>query len=166
MITLNEYAKQARDFALFMDYDDERRQWLMCYSHYRDSDLLNEHNWSVFLGELESLANKYDWEIIRFNHWAVGWVEHFLIRPSSEAQHICQELLDKLEEYPILDEDTYYDDVAKAAEEYWQGMSLRERVEMLSRNGENIFAARHDELPWNPDNYSRTVEELERIVEE
>jgi len=166
MITLNEYAKQARDFALFMDYDDERRQWLVCYSHYRDSDLLNDHNWNVFVGSLESVANRYDWEIIRFDSDLVGWVEHFLIRPGSEAQSICQELLDRLEDYPILDEDEYYQRRDDEAGKYWQDMSLRDRIDMLARNGENIFAARNDELPWNTDNYSQTVEELERIVEE
>lgn len=44
--------------------------------------------------------------IERFSSWAVGRVEYLTINPDCpEARSLCESLLDRLEQYPVLDDD-------------------------------------------------------------
>ena len=77
-------------------------------SRHRDSGLVEESN---FQSALKALNGKSDTvKIIRAKHWAVGWIEVILIHESDkEAIEKGIEIEKSLENYPILDEDDFYE---------------------------------------------------------
>ena len=72
----------------------------------RDSEPLEQSNFNVALdrlgGESETVI------VARANHWACGWVEVILVH-ESDGKHIdmANDMLDELDEYPVLDEDDF-----------------------------------------------------------
>jgi hypothetical protein len=87
-------------------------QWGDVVGHHRDSDMLEESNFHVISTDLE---DRYpdDVQIVRFRHWAVGWVEEFFVRIWDASGHITPawraavKWIEQLEEYPIADEHDY-----------------------------------------------------------
>lgn len=130
---------------------DDRDDWLIgpCV-HNRDSDILTKANWKAFnqiMWEARSTnADENDYEVHGFNHWANGWFEIVLIKPGSLAAIKAQECEDRLENYPILDDDLHSDMEDEAVYEYWKTMSLRERIEVCKKGNVSIFAARKDNI--------------------
>ena len=83
-----------------------------CYPNYvtvlgkhRDSDTLEQSNFDV---ALEMLGGVDAEELVitsRASHWAVGWVETILVSIDSEEKlKIVAEILDALDNYPVLDD--------------------------------------------------------------
>jgi hypothetical protein len=70
--------------------------------HTRDSDALEESNFSVALQLLGDESENV--EVFRFNHWACGWFEIILIRPETEAASVGEDVEARLQDYPVLDE--------------------------------------------------------------
>ena len=77
-------------------------------SHHRDSGLVEESN---FWSALKMLNGESDTvKIIRASHWLCGWVEMILIHESDkESIDKGNEIEKALENYPILDEDDFYE---------------------------------------------------------
>ena len=147
--------------------------WYVAYARHRDSDPITECNYEIFLDKLKSLAkdvlvddtanaeqsyrtNEEDWTetetvfVVRESHWAVGWVEYIVVHPSNEkAVQLADKMLCDLEAYPILDDDLLTELEDEQIESWWEGMSIRERVEWCQDNEDSIFAARHDYPPMN-----------------
>ncbi len=75
----------------------------------RDSDRLEVHNWKFLCSEADRLGaeEEKDYGIFNFNHWACGWFDILLVRKESPAFARMQELIESLEDYPILDEDNF-----------------------------------------------------------
>jgi hypothetical protein len=92
--------------ALSFAYYGEHEGWLQTFTQHRDSDAIERSNWDVL--DLE-FAAKYPDDVIieRFNHWAVGWTEVMLVRPGSVAVAVAQTYAERLDDYPILDEEAY-----------------------------------------------------------
>lgn len=116
-----EYLKKWRADAKFEDY-------YVVMTKTRDSYLLEKSNFSVASGALEkvekSLSGDEEYEslvlkldetddfaqgIIRYGHYAVGWIEYLLVHKDAPdslleaADNIVKEVMD----YPILDEDDF-----------------------------------------------------------
>lgn len=75
----------------------------------RDSNLLERCN---FAAALDALGGETPRGVIvtRASHWAVGWVESILIHKNAHAKlKIGDELRRKVEDYPILDESSFYE---------------------------------------------------------
>ena len=134
--------------------------WLVFLCRNRDSDLLTNHNFETALAALWALntdlpegAHKYaDSSVcaVRESHWAVGWVEWIAIHPSNVAAvAMANEIADKLDAYPVLDEDRFSEREHEAASEAWDQLSLKERINLIKRYGRgiSILAARHDWIP-------------------
>jgi hypothetical protein len=86
--------------------------------------------------------------VICENHWAVGWVEWIAIHESdSKALEIADEIICALADYPILDDSHWSDLEYQEASDYWESMSISDRIYWCDRVGVSIFAARHDHLP-------------------
>ena len=91
--------------------DSDRQNWLVApCSINRDSDALARSNWEQQLAALP--ADELDdesitWERHSFNHWACGWFEIVICKPGTEAARICEQLAERLEDYPVLDEGDY-----------------------------------------------------------
>ena len=94
--------------------------WLVapCAIH-RDSPILDVSNWDTMRAALEAhndgqtALNSYGDECptvayVRSSHWAVGWVEVCYIHPSNVGAVGCAErIAERLEDYPVLDEDDW-----------------------------------------------------------
>ncbi len=97
----------------------------------RDSSLLDESNAGALLSALEDAERDGEiepdsWEVIRCNHWAVGWVDHLAFRvilddgaPSNVFRFLTG-WNDMLAEYPVADEEDYsrreYDEAIETIE--------------------------------------------------
>lgn len=93
----------------------------------RDSDELAESNWRVALKDLGGESETV--QVIRIGHWACGWVEYLCVKEGSEHQESAQEMVDRLEEYPILDEDDFSELETEEAERVWKDcFNVRERI--------------------------------------
>ena len=125
----------------------------------RDSSSLDRSNWECICQDLKAEAYDggreyfeerpavYHW---RAGHWAVGWVEYLCIRADAPAETIDQgnEIEEKLDNYPAYDESHWSDLEYNEVYEYWDRMSLRERIQMCADKGYSIFAARgRDGIP-------------------
>jgi hypothetical protein len=93
---------------------DDAEQWCIMYTHHRDSGLLDHSNAAAIEGELEPFMEDGDPDVVpeHHSHWAVGWIDGFSIRVYRNG-HITRafrryhELTQRLDEYPLLDEEHY-----------------------------------------------------------
>ena len=85
-------------------------------SHHRDSRLAEESNFWSALKMLNSESDTV--KVIRAKHWLCGWVEMILIHESDkESINKGNEIEKALENYPILDEDDFYERESEKREE-------------------------------------------------
>lgn len=123
---------------------EDQQDWLVCpCGTNRDADILTESNWAAQCKALDEIdPDGNDHEVCRFGHWGPGWFEIALVRPDSEAAKLAEQFENALADYPVLDDNDFSDRAFVAACEYYESMSLREKVELIQRYGENVFAAR------------------------
>lgn len=112
----------------------------------RDADALTRSNFECGLralgGESDSVL------VVRERHWAVGWVEWIAIHESNVEAILCaDEMACALADYPVLDESHFSELESAEADQYWESLRLRERVELCAEAGVSIFAARRDYIP-------------------
>lgn len=87
-------------------YYGEREGWFIALSQHRDSDALDRSNWTAITDDMFTRFGD-DVAIERMNHWAVGWVEYLLVKPSTPAVDAALTWKAKLADYPVADEDAY-----------------------------------------------------------
>jgi len=123
------------------------------YSRSRDSEILHNTNYELILQELLDISDPDKEEMeaygdcvydFRANHWAVGWVEYIILRYNSPDVVIIRaaEIVEALEDYPVVDEMAYSDAQTEAMNDYWTQASLSDRVEWCRDAGASIFASR------------------------
>lgn len=134
----------------FADFSNiNRAEYYVAAGRSRESSTLEESNFRSMLralgGESETVI------ILRDSHWAVGWVETIYIHESDTARlQIADDLLTKLEDYPVISEDDWSDLEYTRACEYWERATISDRVYWCQRYRVSIFAARRNELPEDP----------------
>lgn len=119
----------SKDACYFGDNGD----WLIVYAMHRDSDCLARSN---FRAMLKSLGGESDTvSIERSSHWAVGWVEYLIIAPDcAEKIAIAQKQLERIENYPVLDEDDFSEEEREEANEIWRNCySQKERAAYIRK---------------------------------
>ena len=121
-------------------------------SQNRDSDALTRSNFERGLaligGESETV------QVVRERHWACGWVEWIGIHEdNAEAIAKAEAILEKLDGYPVLDDDHFSELEWNEAHDTWEGLSLRERVDLCKTAGLSIFAARYPDMPRDDSGY-------------
>jgi hypothetical protein len=112
----------------------------------RDSDCLEKSNFEVALemlgGESETV------EVHRFGHWGPGWFEIIIVDCFDRDKVLkLEEIEASLENYPVLDEMHFSELEWNAATEYWEHMSIRERLEWCHKYNVSFLKARHDSIP-------------------
>lgn len=154
--------KHPADYGGFSPDDD-----VVIAARTRDSGTLERSNYETIFSHLketeENLASQHpaDFERaydanngdlliydFRAAHWAVGWVEYMLMSqhaPDSLQQAVAS-VLSALDDYPVFDEDHWSELEYNEVSEYWEGLTVADRLELIQDNGGNIFAARHDYL--------------------
>lgn len=127
-----------------LDDDDSRENWLVVLvSQNRDSAILEKSN---FESALEILGGESDTiEIHRFGHWGPGWFEIIIAHPS-RLEDVAK-IAFSLANYPILNESDYSEKEVEAIIEYWENMSLREKIDLCIEENCSIFSARREEIP-------------------
>ena len=126
-------------------------------AQHRDSDVLDQSNYERILEDLLALNDEYQGENdepfvydFRAGHWAVGWVEYIIVTENApdEIKNAAGEILCALADYPVYDEMHYSEKEWEYCTEVWNNCyDLEERVELCSKYGVSIFAARHDYIP-------------------
>ena len=102
-----EALRKPEYFAYFGDLDEE--VWGRMFSKHRDSDLLGLSNWDAICEEMSKY--EHDWQVEEYNHWAVGWVVQGRVRVYDKQNNYTAgflhavEIWERLQEYPVLDED-------------------------------------------------------------
>ncbi len=93
---------------------DEPEDWTIVYTHHRDSRLLDQSNAAAIQDTLRPFLDADDPDIIEehHGHWAYGWVDGYAIRifrhgEVTQAFRTYLEILGRLEDYPLLDEEDY-----------------------------------------------------------
>lgn len=98
----------------------------------RDSDDLEESNFHVMLKDLggEDDPNVI---VVRESHWAVGWVEWIAIREDNDkALAIADRNVERMESYPVLDENDWSEREQESAELVWADCyGYRERCKYI-----------------------------------
>jgi hypothetical protein len=112
----------------------------------RDSDILTESNFDCALRELGGESDTV--KIVREGHWACGWIEWIAIHESdSAALETADSIVATLSDYPVLCDEDFSEREWNAAQEYWESLSVSERMGLCKDNGVSIFAARRDYIP-------------------
>lgn len=98
----------------------------------RDSDCLTQSNFRVALkrlgGESETVL------VIRESHFLCGWVEWIAVHKDDEiAIKLAEEMQEKIENYPILDEDDCVELEHDEASDHWKTFSNSERIEYVKK---------------------------------
>lgn len=84
--------------------------WLIATAtQHRDSVSVDVSNHRVIERKLTEIdPDQETWGVMHCGHWAVGWVDHFVVRPDSPAAAEIVESLAFIEdEYPILSDDDH-----------------------------------------------------------
>lgn len=104
------------------------------FSRSRDSDDLEESNFYTALaaigGESETV------HVVRESHWAVGWVEWIAIhQDDAKALEIADGLRERVEDYPVLDENDWSEREQESADTVWRDCySPAERIRYIREN--------------------------------
>lgn len=138
--------------------------YVILESQHRDSDNLGESNFAVIS---EDMGERFpdDTAIVRFNHWAVGWVEYLCVRAvdlddnnyitPTPAGLACIEWREQLDRYPVASDDDYsereWEDIERGNDE-----SLNDSLSALDI--ELSESDQSDLLRWIRDNYSEVTE--------
>lgn len=144
---------------------DDPGDWAIIYTHDRDSGLLDLSNASAIAKAMEPFTDGDDPDVVMesHSHWAVGHVDGFSIRvyrdgEITDAFRTYHDLVERLAEYPILDESDYgereyvatVENIAEAAwslkgeydlPEGWEG----DVYPWLSENRQRVFENRDDQ---------------------
>jgi hypothetical protein len=149
------------DFGWSRQYDiDDLDNWAIFYTHNRDSRLLEECNANAINEAMELFTDGDDPDVVMesHRHWAVGHVDGFSMRifrngEIIEAFKTYHELMERLEDYPILDEEAY---------------SNREYEATIENIGDASYGIKDEyELPegWESEVFSWFWDHRQRAVE-
>lgn len=113
---------------------DEHADWITGpVGRHRDSDLIDETNWDYTIARMREVdPEQDDHEVIRFRHFAVGWIDELATRPGSRCAEIAQEIRGQLDVYPILDEHAHSDRELDRESENWPDIMRDVRSSILT----------------------------------
>lgn len=128
-------------------YWGHRGEWLIAAAVHRDSGTLDRANWASWVellgGESDTVA------IERSNHWAVGWVDCLVIDPADEARvKLAEETREKLENYPVLDEEALSNLEWEEYNEAWESYGATEFCEALQNKFSLFSKSEQTLLEW------------------
>lgn len=121
-------------------------EYYVFLSQHRDSDSLTRSNFDCALkaigGESETV------QVVRERHWAVGWVEWIAIhQDDSLALSLASGIANRLDDYPVVNENHWSELEYQEACDYWASMSVRERARTAADCGVSVFSARRGYPP-------------------
>lgn len=135
MKKLIDVLKNPSGFDSMANYSGEipAQDWLVVVTRSRDSDVLTESNWEVALSELGGESESV--QVFRFGHWACGWWEALCVQANTDAERIGEDICERIEDYPILDEMDFSEKEMEEANRVWKNCySKRERLKYIREN--------------------------------
>lgn len=127
-------------------------EYFVFLGRHRESDALTRSNFECGLNALGGESSTV--LVIRERCSMVGWVEWIAIHESdAEAILAADEMSCVLSDYPVLDESHFSELEWGEAQDYWESLRLRERVELCAEADVSIFAARRDSIPSEDSGY-------------
>jgi hypothetical protein len=150
--------------------------WYSSLGQHRDSTLLDQSNFDVAWNRLNEFSKHLtipgddnhpecdSCQIIRANHWAVGWVESIIIHPSDVSAVKEAELIQEdMSNYPVLDDEDYSDREYQATMEnilsslrmlgFGADESLGKNIYNWLRDNDDYSLENSDDTgAWVPDN--------------
>jgi len=191
VLNIEKYAKMAtekpQDFGYWGSSDMFDTWGFTNIDQNRDSDVLEKANFKYITEDLMGSFPE-DYRIETYNHWAVGSVDRLVCRIYEEDRKtvalpflLAMEWLDKLDDYPVADEDTYQDmvdsdnvdsldfwnylnpgfiDTNKS--EYWASdilyelevnMNIEVRFDHGTPKDEDVIRAIYNLKYWNPEKF-------------
>jgi len=124
-------------------YDD----YYIIVGHSRDSKILEESNYQTIKEYLSK--NLINFIEVSFNHWAVGWIECLMIQEDNikDIEFINDEILDKLEDYPVFDEEDFYireyEEATEIKEDMIKDMRNKFQNSNMTYEEKKAYAKRH-----------------------
>lgn len=109
-------------------------------SQHRDSDIIAQSNFESAVRMLTEVdPDSENFTICRFGHWAVGWMESIMVPINApyEIIGLCEDIVNSINQYPILDRDHHSEMKHDYIVGYWQTLDSEERAQILRDNGEN-----------------------------
>jgi hypothetical protein len=111
----HELAGNHQNFDRFAWWDQpaDAQRWAIVYTHNRDDGILAQSNASVIGKELGPYLEAGDVTAERHVHWAAGWIAGFAIKVYDAAGEVTEafrtycSLQERLEHYPLLDEEDH-----------------------------------------------------------
>ena len=125
--------------------------WAFTISRHRDTDVLTESNYETIEKDMETRFPG-DTETVHCGHWAVGWIDHLAVRmleedgsPTAAATAIL-EWKEKLEDYPVADDEDY----SRREWEEWTEYLTNEGIpeESISDITDAVNCSRVDDLRY------------------
>lgn len=112
-------------------YGEHWEDYFVFLGQHRDSDDLAQSNFAVGLKELGGESETV--LVVREGHWAVGWVEWIAIHKDDEAAlRKADAMKERLEDYPILDEEDFSEREMESANSVWKDCySVEERIRYI-----------------------------------
>jgi len=111
----------------------------------RDSDLLTESNWDCALERLGGESETV--EILRFGHWACGWLEYLCVRAESDSYKIAQDIESELESYPVLNQEDFSEREQNEACRVWKELyDVSDRVSYIRDNPDQFDFVDYQDL--------------------
>jgi hypothetical protein len=89
---------------------DDSENWCIVYTHNRDSDVLDQSNAAAIVEEMKPFVEDGTAVPEEHSHWACGWISGYSIRVYDAQGQITpafkkwNEIQDRLEDYPVLDD--------------------------------------------------------------
>lgn len=124
--------KRFNCFVWYRDDISDPEQWAVIYTDHRDSGLLDQSNASVIRAAMQQFADGGEPDVVfeSHSHWAVGHIDGFSVRvfrngDITEAFQAYHELVQRMEDYPILDESDYSNREYQAAIENIEDAAYR-----------------------------------------
>jgi len=108
--------------------------WYCVLTRNRDSGVLAESN---FRSALRGLGGESDTVAVhRFGHWACGWWEALAVLEGTPAYTQALALTEKLEDYPVVDEEDLSTLERETADTIWRDCySVKERINYIREHG-------------------------------
>lgn len=121
-LTIEEAAAEAAgnwlDFDCFVWWREREMedsdQWMIHYTHHRDSGILDQSNSEQIREALAPFTEGDDPDVVEesHSHWAVGHIDGFSMRvfkngEITEAFRTFHKLMERITDYPILDEEDF-----------------------------------------------------------
>jgi hypothetical protein len=134
---------QRQEHSFSACYFGDNPDWLITCAMNRDSDALGRSDFRCFERALKALPEVKEWAgeftpvtVERSSHWAVGWVDYLIIDPAcTAAVALAEQMRERLEDYPVLDEDDFSELEQEEAAEVWANCYReRERIDYIRKH--------------------------------